>query len=304
MQDIPMANAAFRKKIRDFYKKEKRIFPWRETTDPYFILVSEIMLQQTQADRVVGKYNSFLKKWPTVKKLANAELRDVLAAWSGLGYNRRGKNLWLLAKKVIADYKGKIPDTTEALEDLPGIGPYTARAISAFAFNKPYPLIETNIRSVYIDAFFKLGKKMNGDDISPKIKIADAELFPYIEATLDKKNPREWYYALMDYGAYLKKTGKAKNDRHKSYTKQSTFKGSVREARGAILRELIKAPSTLRNLQEKIKAQRAHFTDARIAEAVTSLVKDGSIIAAKGLNQKEVKNQKSKKYDSKYTIAT
>ena len=257
-----LKTTAFKKQIWDFYKDKKRAFPWRETTDPYKILVSEIMLQQTQADRVVAKYNSFLKKWPTVKKLAKATLREVLTEWSGLGYNRRGKNLWLLAKIVVSELAGSIPNTLNELEKLPGIGPYTARAVAAFAFNKPYACIETNIRAVYIYYFFS----------KTKHKIADDTLFPLIEQTLDKKNPREWYYALMDYGSHLKKLKLSTNDLHKSYTKQSTFKGSMREARGAILRNLIETQMTLRELQGKIK-----IPEEKLTEALNALLKEKTI---------------------------
>ncbi len=256
----------FIKHIWSFYKKEKRLFPWRETRDAYRILVSEIMLQQTQVDRVVAKYNSFLKKWPTIKKLAQADLRDVLEEWSGLGYNRRGKNLWLLAQEVVSKYGGAIPDTAALLEDLPGIGPYTARAILAFAFNKPHVFIETNIRAVYIHSFFGGTSR----------KIADGEIFPIIEATVDQLRPREWYYALMDYGAYLKKNKLSTNTRHKNYRKQSTFKGSLREARGAIMRELIKSQSTLRKIEE-----RTAIPKERLMLAAEALLKE-KIIAKKG----------------------
>lgn len=258
---------AFKKKVWNHYAKEKRAFPWRETQDPYKILVSEVMLQQTQADRVVSKYNSFLKKWPTTKKLAAAELRDVLAEWSGLGYNRRGKSLWLLAKAVLVEHKGKIPDTAEALEKLPGIGPYTARAIMAFAYNKSFPLIETNIRAVYIYEFFN-----NPGIVAPQ-KISDDKLFPLIEKTLDDKNPREWYYALMDYGAYLKKLKLSTNVRHASYTKQSKFKGSTREARGAVMRNLIESRMTLKKLQGKIK-----LPPERLTLAISAMEKEGIIV--------------------------
>ncbi|MEN9582061.1 MAG: hypothetical protein RL641_15 [Candidatus Parcubacteria bacterium] len=253
----------FKKKVWRHYKKAKRSFPWRETKDPYKITVSEIMLQQTQADRVVAKYVAFLKKWPTLKKLASAELQDVLAMWSGLGYNRRGKSLWQLAKVVSENHYNKIPNTIVALEKLPGIGPYTARAILAFAFNAPHACIETNIRSVYIYSFFPNSKR----------KIADEDLFPLIERTLDKKNPREWYYALMDYGTFLKKMKLTTNDRHKNYRKQTPFKGSLREARGAILRELVISQSTLNKLKEKIK-----LSSDKVEEALTALQKEKLVI--------------------------
>lgn len=272
MKITPAKLSAFKREVWNYYKKNKRVFPWRETKDPYRILVSEIMLQQTQADRVVVKYNSFIQKWPTVKKLADADVRDVLKEWSGLGYNRRGKNLWLLAKTVVANDAGVIPNTPEELEKLPGVGPYTARAILAFAFSKPYSCIETNIRAVFIYYFFPKSKSKT------TTKIADDTLFPLIEKTLDKKNPREWYYALMDYGSYLKKQKLSTNDRHKIYRKQTVFKGSTREARGAIMRELIASHATLSKLEEKIKLSRPHIAESKIREAITVMEKEKIIM--------------------------
>lgn len=215
----------FKRQVRLYFRKYKRSFPWRETSNPYYILVSEIMLQQTQADRVVQKYNSFLKKFPTIKNLAKSSLKDVLVGWQGLGYNRRAKALWETAKIITVIFNGKVPSSIEELEKLPGIGPYTARAILAFAYNKPTVFIETNIRTVYIHSFFKNKKNIN-----------DKDLFPFIEKTLDRREPKEWYQALMDYGAMLKKNYPNPNRKSKHYTKQSKFAGSDRQLRGQILK--------------------------------------------------------------------
>lgn len=183
------------------------------------------MLQQTQAPRVVEKYNSFIQQFPTLKKLNDASTKDVLAAWQGLGYNRRA----LYIKSIT-----KIPKTYAELVELPGIGPNTAGSILAFAYNIPHPFIETNIRSVYIHFFFK-----------NKTDVHDRDIMPLIEKTLDQKNPREWYYALMDYGALLKKTtNPSQKSRH--YKKQSTFKGSHRQKRGEVLRLLLEKPQDLK----------------------------------------------------------
>lgn len=173
---------------------------------------------------MVEKYNSFIKQFPTLKKLNEASIKDVLAAWQGLGYNRRA----LYLKSIT-----KIPKTYEELVELPGIGPNTAGSILAFAYNIPHPFIETNIRSVFIHFFFK-----------NKEQVPDKEIMELIKETLDHKNPREWYYALMDYGAMLKKTGNpSKKSAH--YKKQSTFKGSHRQKRGEILRILLDKPNRL-----------------------------------------------------------
>ncbi len=227
----------FRTTVRAHFHRHGRSFPWRETKDPYKILVSEVMLQQTQVDRVVPKYKAFLKQFPNVQALAKAPLGDVLRAWSGLGYNRRAKMLHECAKAVVAEHDGKFPGTRTELIGLPGIGPYTAGAVLAFAFNTPEPLIETNVRTTYLFHFFP------GKDA-----VSDRELMPLISATLDTKEPRLWYNALMDYGAWIKKTYGNHGARSKHHTKQSMFKGSVRELRGALLRMLGEKEETTRAL--------------------------------------------------------
>lgn len=218
----------FQKIILSWYKKNARGFPWRKTSDPYKIMVSEIMLQQTQTSRVVEKYKEWIKTFPTIETLASAPFSTVLEKWQGLGYNRRAKFFFESAKIIVEKYDGIIPRDVLKLQSLKGIGAYTARAIAAFAFSSPEVFIETNIRSLFIFFFFK----------NRKTKIDDKEIFPLIEQTLYKKNIRTWYYALMDYGAALKT--KVKNPSLKSahYTKQSSFRGSLREARGAVLRYL------------------------------------------------------------------
>ena len=219
---------AFVETVTDFYVRHGRgSLPWRTTKDPYKILVSEIMLQQTQVERVKQKYTSFLKQFPSVKHLALAPLGDVLVEWQGLGYNRRAKMLHETAKAVMGEYRGHFPRTYDELLLLPGVGPYTAGAVMAFAYETPIPIIETNIRTAYLHHFF-----------SDKTDVDDAELMSHIIETLDLENPREWYYALMDYGSHLKKTLGNPNSRSKHYTKQSTFKDSDREIRGAIVRAL------------------------------------------------------------------
>lgn len=229
-----MSNSDFIKEIYAYYKTHRRSFPWRECISPYRVLVSEIMLQQTQAPRVVAKYNEFIKKFPSLKKLNEASTKDVLSAWQGLGYNRRA----LYLKSIT-----KIPKTYEELVELPGIGPNTAGSILAFAYNIPHPFIETNIRSVYIHFFFK-----------NKEKVDDKEIMELIKETLDQKNPREWYYALMDYGAMLKKTANP-SLKSKHYKKQSPFKGSHREKRGKVLKILLEKPDKLlkyKNIAEEL----------------------------------------------------
>lgn len=251
----------FRQKVLRHYKKEGRhTLPWRKTRNAYRILVSEIMLQQTQVDRVIPKYNAFISRFPTVRVLARAPLADVLTYWSGLGYNRRAIYLKRLAEAVVRDYNGVIPLDITTLQSLPGIGPYTARAVATFSKDVPYIFIETNIRSVFIHEFFPHTKK-----------VEDKDLVPYIEKALLKKSPREWYWALMDYGSYLKKTKKNPSRTSASYTKQSTFKGSVREVRGALLKYCTSGGT--RDLQQFYK-NNPSFERERVQKALTGLVKE------------------------------
>ncbi len=223
---------SFIKTIWDFYQQHGRSFAWRHVADPYKIVVSEIMLQQTQTHRVAQKYLSFVTHFPSFESLAQAPLRDVLLHWQGLGYNRRGKFLHEIAQKVVNEHKGSLPPSPEVLETFPGIGSATASSICAFAFNMPTVFIETNIRTVFIHHFFK-----------GKINIKDIELIPLIQATVDKTKARDWYYALMDYGVMLKKSMPNPNRRSAHHTKQSKFEGSDRQIRGIVLRLLTEFPS-------------------------------------------------------------
>jgi A/G-specific adenine glycosylase len=241
----------FVKTVWKYYKLHGRHdHPWRNVSKTlplsmraYRIMVSEVMLQQTQVDRVVFKYKSFLKRFPSPKILAEAPLGEVLREWQGLGYNRRAKMLHETAKIITHSFRGLTPKSYEELRKLPGIGHYTAGAVMAFAYNEAVPIIETNIRTAYIHHFF-------ADDVD----VTDAELFTYIDRTLDRKNPKDWYYALMDYGMFLKKTEGNLNNRSKHYTKQSAFKNSDRQIRGAILKLL----------SENLPAGRQDYTRAQL----------------------------------------
>lgn len=219
--------AQFQKLIYDFYAAGKRDFIWRDDITPYRILVSEIMLQQTQTTRVIPKFENWLEKFPNFASLAQASSHDVLSAWQGLGYNRRGLALAKIAQIVMHDHGGQLPSDPTILQTFPAIGPNTAGSICAFAFNKPIVFIETNIRTIYIDTFFK-----------GQSEISDKQLLPLIAQTIDHKNAREWYYALMDYGVYLKQKLPRINAASKHYTKQSKFIGSKRQVRGAIIKIL------------------------------------------------------------------
>lgn len=220
--------AAFRTTVYGYCERHGRSFPWRETTDPYRILVSEVMLQQTQAHRVILKYEGFIRLFPDVATLAAAPLHDVLGAWQGLGYNRRALALRRAAERIVTLHGGIVPRDEESLVSFPGVGPATARAVRAFAFNEPVILIETNIRAVFIHHFFPREEA-----------VPDALLFPLIEATLDRRDPRRWYNALMDYGTFLKKVHANPACRSAHHQRQSPFEGSVRQVRGAIIRLLL-----------------------------------------------------------------
>ena len=218
---------AFRQVIYSHYEEHGRTFPWRKTRNPYYILVSEVMLQQTQVDRVTEKYQQFIKSFPDISALARAPLKKVLKVWQGLGYNRRALALKKIAQIVTKQYNGKIPRTVAELIALPGIGPATASEILAFAFNRPTVFIETNIRSVFIHFFFP-----------DRENVSDSEILPLVEKTLDRSHPRKWYYALMDYGVTLKKNHANPSRKSAHYNKQSPFNGSNRQVRGKILRFL------------------------------------------------------------------
>lgn len=261
-----MEHQDFQKLIWDFYRESGRdSLPWRNTTDPYEILVSEIMLQQTQADRVIPKFLSFIKEFPTVEALAGAPQDAVLREWKGLGYNRRALNLIRAAKMITHEHGGLVPKSAELLMELPGIGPYTAAAIRAFAFNEPAVVIETNIRTVFIKHFFHATKR----------KVHDKELLPLIEETMDRENPREWYSALMDYGSYIKKTEGNFSRLSKVYAKQSSFKGSNRENRSRILELLLEGPLSENELLAKLG-------DDRTRGNLEKLEEEGFIVRDKG----------------------
>lgn len=228
----------FKEQIWAYYRANGRPFAWRHVEDPYQVVVSEIMLQQTQTYRVAPKYEAFMLLFPTWDALASASTHDLLCAWQGLGYNRRALALQAIAKRVVAEFDGKLPDDPEILVEFPGIGKATAGSICAFAFNQPTVFIETNIRAVFIHFFF-----------NDQAEVRDDQLIPLVAQAVDHKNPREWYYALMDYGVMLKKSEPNPSRKSSHYTKQSRFEGSDRQIRGAIIRALTQHKSlTLQEL--------------------------------------------------------
>ncbi|HSH55930.1 MAG TPA: hypothetical protein VK983_03830 [Candidatus Limnocylindrales bacterium] len=262
---------AFHERVTSFYYESGRHeMAWRQPgrggkLDPYKILVSELMLQQTQVARVEPKYAEFMAQFPNVQSLAAAPLAAVLKAWSGLGYNRRAKYLWEAARVIHAEHKDQFPKTYDALVALPGIGPNTAGAMLAYAFDQPVVYLETNIRTVLIHHFF-------GD----KQGVADAELRAVLEQLVPGSSdvtdaalsPRQFYWALMDYGSFLKKSVGNKNTASRSYTKQSAFHGSKRQVRGQVLRLLKNGPMPQVQLQKEI-------SDERLAQVLEDLMAEG-----------------------------
>ncbi|MBP1749941.1 MAG: HhH-GPD [Deltaproteobacteria bacterium] len=254
--------AGFKKHIAEFYRENERIFPWRENITPYRIVVSEIMLQQTGVERVIGKFESFVNRFPDFNAIEASPLSDVMDAWQGLGYNKRALSLKKLARIVVDQYSGSLPDDHKLLKALPGIGDATAGAIMAFAFNSPSVFIETNIRRVFIHHFF-----------SDREKVADNDIIPLVEATVDRSHPREWYYALMDYGTYLSTTSVNPNRKSTRYAKQSRFQDSARQVRGKAIKCLLGRPcASIDDLEEATGCIRE-----RLVPILDSLVKDGLV---------------------------
>ncbi len=272
----PIDNAAlraFREKVLRWGRAHVREFPWRPphlkqhapgVLDPYAVWVSEVMLQQTQTTRVCEYFPRFLARFPTVASLARAPRRAVLAAWSGLGYNRRALLLHEAAKMVMAQWGGALPSEKEALRALPGVGAYTAGAVRVFAFNLPEVLLETNIRTVFLHHFFP-----------DRDAVPDAALLPYIEASMSRRKPRVWYTALMDYGAHLKRGGVRLNCRSRHYRPAPAFRGSLREVRGAALRLLVRRART--PLREEEVCAALPFPRPRVRAALRALVREGFV---------------------------
>ena len=223
----------FRATVLDRGAELYRDLPWRRTHDPYEIWISEVMLQQTQTARVDGRWQRWLQRFPTVSALAAAEPAEVLEEWQGMGYNRRALAL-LRAAQAIVEGGGALPSDARALEALPGIGPATAAGIRAFAFDLPGVYLETNVRAVFLHELFP------GEE-----GVSDRELVPLVRATCPADasdpddDPRTWYYALLDYGAYLKRTVPNPSRRSSGHARQSRFEGSHRQKRAELVRILL-----------------------------------------------------------------
>jgi A/G-specific adenine glycosylase len=257
----------FRRAIYRHYRTRGRSMAWRETCDPYRILVSEFMLQQTQVERVQKKYPEFLDAFPDFAALAGANLKGVLACWQGLGYNRRAKSLLGTARMVVESHGGELPSSREEMLALPGVGEATAGALAAFAFNRPVVFIETNIRRVGLYFFFP-----------GEASVRDSELAPLLEEALDRGSPRKWYYALMDYGSMLRRFVPNPNRMSAHYKRQSPFEGSDRQVRSGVLRLLLRTPGrTVAGM-----AQEMGVEVARTGAVVEGLCREGFLAGRRG----------------------
>lgn len=222
------------------------------------------MLQQTQVVRVLTKYEEWLAVFPDSASLADATLADVLSVWQGLGYNRRARALKGLAEIVVAEHGGELPRDQAGLQALPGVGPSTAGAVAAFAFGEPHPFIETNIRAAYLHHFFP-----------DRTGVSDRDLLPLVDATLDREDPRTWYYALMDYGVMLKSSHPNPSRRSRHHIRQSPFAGSNRQLRASVVRILLKHPgATMEAIARSLAKGRLPGLEDPAAERVRQVLAD------------------------------
>jgi len=258
----------FRNTVMEYYGEYGRHdLPWRKKPTPYRVIVSELMLQQTQVDRVIPFFKNWMKEFPSFRALANAQQSEVLRHWKGLGYNSRALRLQKLAQEVTEAHNGRLPADYTKLLALPGVGPYTAGAVRAFAFNQWTPLIETNIRRVFIHHFFK-----------GKSEVSDSEIMKIIKEIGEIEEPRTWYAALMDYGATLPKIIKHNPNRQsKHYSRQSKFEGSDRQIRGSILEILLEHNTLSRTQLFEILGSE----DDRYQKILNQLEKEGFLLISK-----------------------
>ncbi len=261
---------AFVEKVLTEGQKHKRVLPWRYIDDPYAVLVSEVMLQQTQVSRVLPRWERFLALFPTVDALAAADQATVLEQWQGLGYNRRALALKRCAEICAVEYAGSLPKELDQLLALPGIGSATAAGVRSFAYNLPSVYLETNVRTVFLHELFP-----------DEEGVTDKQLIPLVEQTCPLDDPRTWYYALLDYGAYLKTTVGNASRRSAHYAKQSTFEGSRRQKRAFLVREVLAQPGvTLEQLTSKLATfeqqhARVALTESEVEAILNDLVGEG-----------------------------
>ena len=271
-----------------------RDLPWRNVDDPYAVLVSEIMLQQTQVSRVLKYWERFLATFPSLDALAAADTALVLELWQGLGYNRRALALKQTAEICARDWNGQLPQTYDDLIALPGIGKATAAGVLCFAYNKPALYLETNVRTVFLHHFFP-----------DEVDVSDKRLEPLVAQTTSFSNPRGWYYALLDYGAYLKATIANPSRRSKHHTKQSAFEGSRRQKRAEIIRMVLASPGMRfvdikRELDEfEASHGRDNLDDSVVGALVERLVSEGFLCADASTDNAEDSYEKTRYFIAK-----
>ena len=270
--------AAFRETVWSEGGKRYRELPWRHIQDAYAVLVSEVMLQQTQVVRVLGYWERFLDQFPTLDDLASAETGAVLESWQGLGYNRRALMLKRCAEACSAQHAGQLPRDYTELVALPGIGPATAAGVRAFAWNLPGVYLETNVRSVFLHEWF-------ADTDEP---VRDRQLIPLVSAACPDNAACDWYYALLDFGAYLKSQGTNPSRKSAHHTRQSTFEGSRRQKRAELVRIVLENPGIAQDdlraaLDEAEQAAGRPAVPADLARAIIAdLVGEGFFLEHDG----------------------
>ena len=226
-----MGREAFSELVWRVGAEHYRELPWRNIDDAYGVLVSEVMLQQTQVARVERYWPRWMALFPTVDALAAADTALVLETWQGLGYNRRALALQRACTRCSEDFGGRLPRTAAELVALPGIGPATAAGIVAFAYDEPSVYIETNVRSVFLHEPFP-----------GQADVPDKQIAPYVADSCPETGVRAWYYALLDYGAHLKTQVANPSRRSRHYARQSSFEGSRRQKRSFLVREVLAWP--------------------------------------------------------------
>lgn len=274
---------AFRERVYLAGRELYRDLPWRRTRDPYAIWVSEAMLQQTQVSRVDGRWQSWLDRFPSVDALAAATSADVLAEWQGLGYNRRALALWRAAREICENHAGVMPYDEADLRALPGIGPATAAGIRAFAFDLSGVYLETNVRAVFLHELFPGAEGVPDSALRPLVAEACPDDSLAIAGADAPCSPRTWYYALLDYGAHLKRTFPNPSRRSRENVRQSRFEGSHRQKRAVLVRLLLAAgiegvsvaDAALELTEFEAKAGRAAVTEATASGILDELAAEG-----------------------------
>lgn len=274
---------AFRERVYLAGRELYRDLLWRRTRDPYAIWVSEAMLQQTQVSRVDGRWQSWLDRFPSVDALAAATSADVLAEWQGLGYNRRALALWRAAQEICERHSGVMPQDEVALKALPGIGPATAAGIRAFAFDLSGVYLETNVRAVFLHELFPGAEGVPDSALRPLVAEACPDGSLAIAGADAPCSPRTWYYALLDYGAHLKRTLPNPSRRSRENVRQSRFEGSHRQKRAVLVRLLLAAgiegvsvaDAALELTEFEAKAGRVAVTEAAASDILEELAAEG-----------------------------